>query len=65
MTRKALLGTFVALTGAGFVLSGGRVLAAEEVLAADLDTRPEGGIHAMVPQKVKLSAKKPAGRIHR
>jgi thiol-disulfide isomerase/thioredoxin len=34
---------------------------ADEVVTADLETKPTGGIHAMMPLKVKLSPTKPAG----
>ncbi len=57
MLRKSVLPMLAALVGLGMM--GGRALA-DEVIAADLDTKPTGGIHAMMPQKVKLSPTKPA-----
>ncbi len=59
MRQGSVAGMICAL-GAGLLLGGGSARA-DEVIGADLDTRPTGGVHAMVPQKVKLSPTKPAG----
>jgi len=55
---KPIVRTMAALLGAG-LLTGAGSARAEEVLSAELDTKPTGGIHAMMPQLVKLSTARP------